>query len=421
MFSRERLQAYQLERLQELLAEVMPKNAFYQELYGCKELKIESLEDWSQLPLLDKKAIQGDSKTDFAAHHTFERSVYNRLHRTSGTRGRPMIVLDTTDDWQWWLDTWQYVWDAAQVTLRDTIFMAFSFGPFIGFWSAFEAAVQRGLKVVPGGGLTTAARLDLLKASGSSVLCCTPTYALHLAEEALRSGIDPRRMGIRTIIVAGEPGGSIPTVRTRIQSVWDATVVDHAGATEVGPWGCGTPGGRDLWVIESEFIAEFLPIEASPNVDMLPNNSIPQLYELVLTSLGRAGAPALRFRTGDIVTPILAPAHRCNFVRLVGGILGRADDMLIIRGVNVFPSSIEAILREFDSVSEFRIIATKRGEMDHLVVEVEDSRHEPHRIEDQFAIQLGLRIEVKDCEDGSLPRTDGKANRFIDQRDQKRS
>ncbi len=423
MYSREKLHELQLKKLQQLLAAVVPHSKFYQKLYGVNSLAIESLKQWANLPTVTKSMLITNTDKNIAANHTFPPDEYARLHRTSGTTGSPMIVMDTTEDWKWWLSTWQYVWDAAQVTSSDTIFMAFSFGPFIGFWSAFEAVTMRGLKVVPGGGLTTAARLELIRTSGSTVLCCTPTYALHLASEGTKRGIEIRRLGIRKVIVAGEPGGSIPSVRERIEAAWDAQVIDHSGATEVGPWGCGTPDGRDLWVIEPEFIAEFAPLNCPPKPFYLgPDRDTvdpSKLKQLVLTSLGRTGAPALRYETGDVVLPDFTPQHGCGFVRLVGGILGRADDMLIIRGVNVFPSSIEKILHEFDSIQEFRITATRVGQMDHLTIEVEDETDDPDRIADRFSIRLGLRIQVTQLPAGTLPRWEGKAKRFIDLRHQK--
>lgn len=408
------LQHLQLTKLNQLLEKVLPHNAFYRERMGRDSMRIESLEQWSEIPTISKEELIGHDGSDIASHHTYASDKYTRLHRTSGTRGRPMIIMDTPSDWQWWLDTWQFIWDAAEAKASDTVFMAFSFGPFIGFWSAFEAATQRGLKAVPGGGLSTAARLDLMHASGANILCCTPTYALHLAEEAALQNIDLTGLGIRKIVVAGEPGGSIPSVRERIESAWKADLVDHAGATEVGPWGCGTPDGKDLFVIESEFIAEYLPIGKS--VVSSANGQENEVFELVLTSLGRDGVPIFRYRTGDVVCPDHSTWDGCNFVRLRGGILGRADDMLIVRGVNVFPSSIESILRSVESIAEYRLTVERDGHMDQLTIEVEDTSHEPKKLVDLFSVRLGLRVQVVDCPAGSLPRFEGKAKRLVDRR-----
>jgi phenylacetate-CoA ligase len=319
--------------------------------------------------------------------------------------------LDTQSDWQWWLDTWQYVLDAAQITPDDQAVLAFSFGPFIGFWSAFDALIQRGVLAIPAGGMKTLARLELIRSTQASVLMCTPSYALHLAEVAAANQFDIREMAIRKIVVAGEPGGSVPSVRQQIESFWQAEVTDHAGASEIGPWGYSDPKHRGLYVIESEFIAEFLSIETG-----LPANE-GELSELVLTTLGRSGCPVLRYRTGDLVRPTWNDDQTSSgFVLLSGGVLGRNDDMMIIRGVNIFPSSIEQILRSFPEIIEYRLTAQKRGAMDELTIEIEDRLADPQRVIKELQIRLGLRVDVRCVAMGTLPRFEGKGKRFIDQR-----
>jgi phenylacetate-CoA ligase len=304
------------------------------------------------------------------------------------------------------------------------VLLAFSFGPFIGFWSAYDAAAARGAAVVPTGGMTSLARLELIRAAAATTLICTPSYALHLAEIARGHNINPASLGIRRIVVAGEPGGSLPAVRQRMESDWNAAVVDHSGATEVGPWGYGDRAGRGLFVLESEFIAEFLSVETGEPADE------GQLAELVITSLGRAGAPVIRYRTGDLVRPSWrgvdagggdadVPA-RSGFVFLDGGVLGRADDMVIIRGVNVFPSSIDQIIRSFPEVSEYRVTLRKTGQLDHMLVEVEDRLEQPDRIAAELRVRLGLKVETRLAPLGSLPRFDGKGKRFVDQRAESR-
>ena len=152
---------------------------------------------------------------------------------------RPLKVQDTADDWAAWLETWQHVLDAAEISPGSIAMLAFSFGPFIGFWSAFDALVARGVQAVPGGGLSSTGRLELIRRTEATSLFCTPSYALHLAEVAQGQGIDLHSLPIEKIVVAGEPGGSIPAVRERIENAWQARVVDHAGASEVGPLGHG--------------------------------------------------------------------------------------------------------------------------------------------------------------------------------------
>ena len=402
---------HQLSRLNKLLATLLPANVFYARKLANAPHRLEHLDQLAELPLTTKEELLADD----AAHHwpvnlTWPVDQYVHYHQTSGTRGRPLSVCDTATDWQWWVDGWQYVLDAADVTSADRAMLAFSFGPFIGFWTAYDALVARGTMAIPGGGMNTLARLDLIKRTGTTALFCTPTYALHLVEVAEEHSINLAHFDVRKIIVAGEPGGSVPATRQRIEAAWNARLTDHAGASEVGPWGYSDRQQRGLHVLESEFIPEFLSVTtcepASPG----------ELSHLVLTSLGRAGMPIIRYRTGDLVKPTWPTDGPNRFVLLEGGVLGRADDMMVIRGVNIFPSSIEQILRSFPEVVEFRLTARKRGEMDELVVEVEDRLQDPGRIAEELQLRLGLKVEVRLAPAMSLPRFEGKAKRFVDQR-----
>ncbi|MEM8912671.1 MAG: phenylacetate--CoA ligase family protein, partial [Planctomycetota bacterium] len=334
---------------------------------------------WSffELPLQRKSDILPESPDAPSRLFCGPVGDYVRFHQTSGSRGFAMPVLDTHHDWNWWLHCWQHVLDAADVTSQDIAFMAFSFGPFIGFWSAHDALVDRGALVVPGGGLSTEARLRLMLRQRCTVVCCTPTYALHMARVADELGIDLASSSVRCLIVAGEPGGSIPSIRESLGRRWNARIVDHAGASELGAWGFATDNDDGLHVLESEFIAEFAIIGPddqvagywTPEQARESNEEAPQC-ELVLTNLGRLGGPLVRYRTGDVVRPQWDHGHECRFVKLAGGVLGRTDDMVIIRGVNVFPSSIEAIVRERLPSAEFRVTAFRQNDLDALRLDV---------------------------------------------------
>jgi phenylacetate-CoA ligase len=408
--SADELADYQLNRLNQLLSEVVPRNHFYSEKFGDANLSLESLEQLTQLPYTYKDELVQRGSHDLAANLTFPLEEYVRYHQTSGTRGRPMVVLDTADDWQWWLDTWQFVLDAAEIEPEDRVLLAFSFGPFIGFWSAHDAAAARGCLVVPSGGLSTLNRLALMKTAKTTAIFCTPSYALHMSEVATENNIDIRSLPIRRVVVAGEPGGSIPAMRQRIEQAWDAEVIDHSGASEIGPWGYADSERRGLHIVESEFIAEFLSLESGQAAGE------GELSELVLTSLGRSGSPVIRYRTGDLVKPTWNSVGENGFVLLEGGVLGRADDMMIIRGVNIFPSSVEQILHSFPEIVEYRLTAHKKGEMDALTIEIEDRLDQPERVEKELQIRLGLRVKVETVPTGALPRFSGKGKRFIDNR-----
>ena len=410
MLDRRTLERLQVEKFNRQLATVLASNKFYgRKLAGCPR-GLASLGELAKLPFTTKDELQPEGGELFAANLTFPIEAYTRCHETSGTHGRPLAVFDTPADWQWWIDGWQFVLDAAELTSSDRALLAFSFGPFIEFWSAFDAIVARGALAIPGGGLGSLARIELLRSTKATTLFCTPTYALRLAEVAAEHSIDLAQLSVEKIVVAGEPGGSVPAIRARIERAWDARVVDHAGATEVGPWGFADAEGRGLHVNESEFIAEFVSVETGRVAQE------GEISHLILTSLGRIGAPVIRYRTGDLVRPIWPTQGPNRFVLLDGGVLGRADDMMIIRGMNIYPTAIEQILHSFPEVVEYRLTACKRGELDELVIDVEDHLEQPARIAEELRIRLGLKIDVRVVPAMTLPRFEGKGRRFVDER-----
>ncbi len=409
--ARGELAALQLDKLNALLAAVRGTNSFYSQKLGAMPERLESLEELVDFPLTTKDELLPVAAGErLARNRTLPQEAYVRYHQTSGTRGRPMAVLDTAADWQWWVDCWQFVLDAAGVTADDRAMLAFSFGPFVGFWSAFDALTARGTLTIPGGGMSSHARIDLIEKCQATCLLCTPNYAMHLAEVAQQRGVRLAKLSVKKIIVAGEPGGSVPAIRRRMEETWNATVFDHAGATEVGAWGYGDNQGKGLRIIESEFLAEFLSVKTGKPAGE------GELSHLVLTTLGRHGSPVIRYRTGDLVRPRWGEGGDDPFVFLDGGVLGRADDMMIIRGVNIFPSAVEQILRGFPEVVDYRMTARKRGEMDELVIEVEDHLGQPGRIAEELQLRLGLKIDVRLAPAMSLPRTEGKSQRFVDLR-----
>ena len=409
---RAQLREHQRTRFNRLIETVLPDNAFYAAKFAGHNAKIQSLDELATLPFTTKADLVAADRDN--SNRTFELSEFVRFHRTSGTSGKPLAILDTASDWAAWIESWQFVLDSAEITTDDIAVMAFSFGPFIGFWSANDALAHRGAMVVPAGGMSTRARLDLIIDCNATVVCSTPTYAMRMAEVAEENNFQLTANNVSRIIVAGEPGGSIPAIRQRIESAWGAEVIDHSGATEVGPWGYTNADRTGLHVIERDFIAEFIDPESLQSID--PASSPENPCELVLTSLARTGMPAIRYRTGDLVIPRFEENGN-RFVLLDGGVLGRADDMVIVRGVNVFPSSIEAILRDCADVGEFQITASKNGEMDELEVSIENvSGERCQEIDELFQSRLGLRVAINSVEQGSLPRFEAKSKRFVDQR-----
>lgn len=388
-------------RLASLLDEVLPANRFQAGRLGGQA------RDFPELPLLTKAELAADAAANppYGTNLSYPLEKYTRFHQTSGTTGAPLRVLDTPETWDWWGRCWGAVYREAGVTPKDRVFFAFSFAPSIGFWSAYHGATMLGALCIPSGGASTRQRLKMILDTGATALLCTPSYALHLAEEARKEKIPIRGSSVRVLIHAGEAGASIPATRRRLEEAWGARVLDHAGATEVGAWGIGSADGRGLRVNEEEFIAEVLdPATGNP---VAPG----QAGELVLTNLGRGAWPVFRYRTGDIVRPT-----RDTALFLEGGILGRADDMVTIRGVNVYPSALEDVIRSVEGIGEFQIVARRPGELDELEIRVEGAASACQELARRIDRLLGIRVEVAAVATDSLPRGDGKARRFVDER-----
>ncbi|MFN7921901.1 MAG: AMP-binding protein [Bryobacteraceae bacterium] len=405
----------QFEQIQSLLSQLTPGNRFYAaKLAGLGA--VASLEEFSaRAPFTRKSELIEDQQAHppYGTNLTFPLARYTRFTQTSATTGKPMRWLDTPESWNWMLDCWQRVFEAASVTAADRVFCAFSFGPFLGFWTAFEAASRMGCLAIPGGGMRSPARLAAMIDTGATVLCATPTYAIHLAEVAAEEGIDLRASCIRRIFVAGEPGGSILATRRRIESLWPgAQVVDQHGMTEIGPVSYGCPARPGiLHVMEDKFLAEV--IDPASGAVVAPGNK----GELVLTNFGRAGSPLIRYRTGDLVEAEPPGACACGTrdLSLAGGILGRADDMLVVRGVNVYPVAVEEIVRSC-CAGEYRVWISEERALVELSLEVEapnGDRSLAHRIETALRDALALRIPVSVVDPGTLPRFELKARRWV--------
>lgn len=412
------LAALQRQRLARLLEAVRAGNPFYRRKLAAVAAFDPLADELDHLPFTTRAELEQDQidNPPYGSNLTYPVADYCRFHQTSGSgaSGRPMRWLDTPASWAWFNECWGVIFAAAGVRRGDRLLFPFSFGPFVGFWAAFESAAGLGLLAIPAGGFSTAARLKMLLDNQVTVVCCTPTYALHMAQVAAAEGIDLAATPVRVIIVAGEAGGNIPEVRARIEAAWGAKLFDHHGMTEMGAvsFECAhAPGG--LHIIESEFIAEVIdPQNGRPAVEG-------ESGELVLTNLGRWGSPLIRYRTGDQVRLVrrLCPCGR-HFARLEGGILGRIDDMFTVRGNNVFPPAVEAVVRRFAEVAEYRLTVHQRGALAEVVLEVEPM---PGAAADALTGQLAralqetlhFRAQVQAVAPGALPRFELKAKRFM--------
>ena len=418
----EEIERLQLRKLRSLIEAILPANPFYaRKLATCgPALASASLEAYRRIiPITTRHDLVRDrlANPPYGTNLTFPLEAYVRCHQTSGTTTVPIRWLDTTESWNHIVDNWVEILGAAGVTRRDRFFFAFSFGPFLGFWSALDAVQRLGCFCFPGGSMSSMGRLQAILDNGITALCCTPTYAQHLGEVAREKKVDMTRSRLRLLIVAGEGGGSIPATRARIERLWPgALVFDHHGMTEVGPvtYQCPARPGS-LHVLESAYLPEIIdPQSAQP----VPAG---ETGELVLTTLDRIGSPLLRYRTGDLVKPRRRSVCACgrHELALDGGILGRSDDMVVVRGVNVYPSVVEEIVRAYPEVTEYRVQLDCRNAMTELTLEVEAGANSsgltslPRRLEQSFHTTLNLRVPVVLVPAGSLPRFDMKAQRWV--------
>ena len=372
------------------LLEALSTNPFYQRKLGGLT-SVSSLEEFTaKVPFTTKAELAADQKLHppYGSNLTFPLESYHRFHQTSGTSGQPMIWLDDKAGWEWLCGNWAWVWEKAGVTPGQAAFFPFSFGPFLGFWAGFESAAGLGIRAIPAGGLSSENRLRMMERLRPEILCCTPTYGLRLAEVAK----DARSLGVEKIIVAGEPGGSLPEVRNRLSKAWDAEVVDHHGMTEIGPVSVGdiADPGR-LLVRHEAYFCEVI------------NQDDQGIGELVLTTLGRHGSPILRYRTGDLVQPD-------EDFALKGGIIGRVDDMVVVRGVNLYPGAVEEVVRLVEGILEYEVQIEEANSMAEVRVRAEGTG--ARELEGRLREVFSLRIPVEEVPEGTLERFEMKSKRW---------
>lgn len=415
------IETRQTRKLQSLLQALLASNPFYSARLRAAGVdgRPRTLREFCDTVPFTFKAELIDDQTrnpPFGSNLTYAVEEYSRFHQTSGTSGQPMRWLDTPESWNWVVECWTRIYQSAVVARHDRVFFPFSFGPFLGFWGAFDAATRMGCLAIAGGGMRSTTRLRTLLDNEVTVVCCTPTYALHLAEVAAEEKIDLSAGKVRTFIVAGEPGGSIPATRSHIEQLWGgARVVDHHGMTEIGPVTYECPERRGvLHVMEAEYIPEVIDRTTLQQVG--PGGT----GELVLTNLGRVASPILRYRTGDTVRRALEARCPCGSeeMALEGGILGRSDDMVVVRGVNLYPSAVEQVMRSSGGVAEFRVEIYQERSLTEMSIQIEPvSGEDPaalsHRVAAALHYAFGLRVAVSSVPAGTLPRFEAKSKRWI--------
>lgn len=424
------LQALQLLKLRRMCEWTYANSPFHRRNFdeaGFHPEQLASLDDLRRIPFMTREAWMDAQLQQplFGNLPATEQRNAIRYHLTSGTTGRtPIRVLDSTKDWDWISEMWCYGFWAFGVRPEDSVYFAFGYGSFIGFWGAHYGCEKMGALVIPGGAQTSEGRIKQIVEMGTTVVCSTPTYALHLWQKAQEMGIDlAKESKVEKVILSGEPAGSIPAVKQQLEKAWGAKCGDSAGMTELGTimiFECShQPGGTHI--IEDHYIEEVI----NPHTD--EPTPYGELGERVVTSFGRGFIPVIRYRTKDMVMKV--PASTCSCGRTWdiydGGIRGRWDDMKLVRGTNVYPRAVESIVREYAEIEEFQIYLWRKDDVQDeitLKVELAPGREieweglRPRLVKDLAEAHEGLRFNVDLMDHGVLPRFELKAKRLVDAR-----
>jgi phenylacetate-CoA ligase len=427
--ARDQLEALQLEKLRRQCEWAAARSPWYRRRFaetGFAPDSLKTLDDLKRLPILTREEWMNSqfAKPPFGELPAIDGAGAIRVHTTSGTTGRgPLRAIDSRKDWAWIAEMWAYAIWGCGARPADTAYIAFGYGSFIGFWGLHYAMEKVGVLNVPGGAQSTEARVLQMLDFGATVVASTPTYALRLAQEAATLGVDLPGSAVKRLILSGEPAGSIPQTKALIEEQWGAKAFDTAGMTEIGTimvFECAhQPGGTHI--IEDHVIEEVLD----------PETLAPVRYgergERVVTSFGRGAIPLIRYRTGDLVCRV--PASQCSCGRTFdiyeGGIQGRVDDMKLVRGTNVYPRAIEAIVREFSEVDEFQTVISHEGIRDEITLRLELKPDWSPDAWDELSATLhrrlahaheGLNFRIERAGAGELPRFELKAKRTVDLR-----
>jgi phenylacetate-CoA ligase len=425
---REKLEKLQLRKFQNIFRWAYEHSKFYHKLYGNAGIEpgdIRTLDDIRKVPKVEKsmlRAVQGKEPYPYGDILCVPLEQVTEYHQTTGTTGQPVFQADTWQDWEWNAESWAYILYAQGYRERDRVFLPFGYNVFIAFWGAHYGAERLGCEVIPGGVLNTEARILKMQQLKATALMATPTYVLGIADVARRKlGIDPAKdLQIRKITVAGEPGGSIPTTKKRMEEAWGAKVYDHIGATEIGAWSYECIYQSGLHVNEAFFLVE---IEDPDTGELITGSG--RRGKMVITAFDRMAQPCIRFDSKDIIQWGSDECQCGRTFRLIkGGIIGRADDITKVKGVLLAPTSIEEVVRSIPELGdEYEVIVTKKGDIDDITLKVElipgqESKTDlvKTKLTDQLRLKTNLGYNLEFHEYNTLPRYDLKSKRFKDLR-----
>ncbi len=397
---------------------------YRKKLAGINPEDIRTMEDVRKLPLTDKEDLRlaqhGDYSTLYGDLLGVSATEVSDFRQTSGTTGKPVYVPESYESWQWRVEVWSHILWMAGFRETDRVFIPFGYNVYVAFWEGHYAAEKVGCEVVPGGALETSARIAKIREIKATGLMNTPTYGLHMAEVAKSMGIDPREMGIRKMLCAGEPLPG-PT-RRLLEKAWGAEVYDHIGGTEPCAWAAMCSERNGLHIMEPFFLVEILDVD-DPSKEVGPG----ELGTAVVTPLGRHSFPLVRFNTKDLVRKA-APGCSCGRTSMkISEVAGRTDHLLKIRGVLFTPVTVEEVLRdEFSEVIEYEITLRRKGMMDSISLKVEtEGEMGPEAagelkyiIAERLKVKTNLTFDTEVVRPGQLPRYTLKATRFKDLREQ---
>ncbi len=420
--SRDKLEALQIERLQGLVRRVRRQVPFYRKRLdeaGIGPDDIRNLDDLRKIPFTAKADLRDNYPFGLFAVPMEE---IIRIHASSGTTGKPTVVGYTRNDIETWAEVMARTLVSAGAHRGDIIQVAYGYGLFTGGLGAHYGAEKIGAAVVPVSTGNTKRQITLLKDFGTTVLCSTPSYALFLAEAAEERGVSPRDLPLRVGVFGAEPWTG--NMRQEIEKKLHVSAIDIYGLSEIiGPGVASECEAKDgLHLMEDHFLPEIIDPETGEPV------AEGRLGELVITTLTKEGIPLLRYRTRDVTRLTRTPCRCGRTTARMERITGRSDDMLIIRGVNVFPSQIESVLLEIpEAAPHYMIYVDREKTLDSLEIHVEvseeifsDEVKELARIEKRIKAEvesvLGIGVKIKLVEPKSIARSEGKAVRVIDRR-----
>ena len=383
---------------------------------------IRSLDDIKRLPLTDKEELRQYQEMEpfpYGGILGGKIEEVTSFRQTSGTTGKPVYVPETYESWQWRIEAWCHILYMAGFRPRHRIFLPFGYNVYVAFWEAHYASEKLGCELVPGGALDTKGRIHKIREIRANGMMNTPTYGLHIAEEAVKIGIDPKSLGIERMLCAGEPMPE--ATRRRLEDLYGCHVFDHIGGTEPCGWAgmCEVKDG--LHIIEPFFLVEILDRET-----LQREVEEGEIGVAVVTPLGRRSFPLIRFNTKDLVRKGKGPCPCGRTSHRIGEVMGRIDDLRKIRGVLFSPKTVEEIIRkEFHEIEEFEIVVERRGLMDVITLRAEVTptlaidaiERSRERLKESLKIGTNLSFHVIMEPPGSLPRYQLKAKRFKDMRE----